>query len=60
MSMRTLATFWLVCGIVSAQIFSAGIKAGIPFTDPFTDITAPSLFTTGQTVHAFNETQNIA
>jgi hypothetical protein len=45
--MRTIILSLFFITAASAQIFSAGIKAGIPLTDPFENLTFPSPFTTG-------------
>lgn len=55
--MRTLFLVLLLPAAASAQLFSAGIKAGIPLTDSFQDLTVPSAFTTGQTIHAYSSSK---
>jgi opacity protein-like surface antigen len=55
--MRTLSLCLFFSGVASAQLFSAGIKAGIPVTDPFADLTFPSPFTTGQTIHSYSNSK---
>jgi len=58
--MRYLSSLFLgilFAGTVSAQLFTAGIKAGIPLTDGFADVTSPGLFTTGQTIHSFSDSK---
>jgi len=47
----------LFSGIASAQLFSAGIKAGAPLTDAFADLTFSSPVTTGLTVHSFSDSK---
>jgi|SRR5579863_6005828 len=58
--MRTLSSYALCVlfsGIASAQLFSVGIKAGVPLTDAFADQTFPSSLTTGLTVHSFGDSK---
>jgi hypothetical protein len=55
--MRTFLTFFLFTGIAAAQWFSAGLKGGLPATDPFQDITLPGPFTIGQTIHSFSDSK---
>jgi len=58
MSSITSILLCFVCsGVASAQLFSAGIKGGIPLTDPFADVTLPGFFTPGQTVHSYSSSK---
>ena len=55
--MRTLFLALFFTAAASAQLFSAGIKAGIPLTDSFENLTVPSAFTTGQTIHTYSSSK---
>lgn len=54
--MRTLFLALLCSGVASAQLFSAGIKAGIPVTDSFADVSTPQPGS-NLTVHTFSNSK---
>ena len=41
----------------SAQLFSAGIKVGLPLTDPFENLTSQSTLATGETIHTYSNSK---
>jgi len=55
--MRTLSLFLFFGASSSAQLFSYGIKAGIPLTDPFENLTFPSPSTSGLTIHSYSNSK---
>lgn len=55
--MRSFFLFLLFHAAASAQLFSAGIKVGIPLTDPFENLTSQSTITTGQTIHTYSNSK---
>jgi hypothetical protein len=48
--------FLLAIPAAFGQLFSAGIKVGVPMTDSFADITSPGL-STGQLIHSFSDSK---
>lgn len=55
--MRTFSLYLFFTATASAQLFSAGIKFGIPVTDPFENLTFPSPSTTGLTIHTYSNSK---
>lgn len=55
-NMRYLISLFFTLS-ASAQFFSAGIKAGLPLTDPFQDLTTQSTTTPGLNVHTYSSSK---
>lgn len=55
--MRALFLILICSAAASAQLFSAGIKVGIPLTDPFEDLTSQSTLTIGQAIHTYSNSK---
>jgi hypothetical protein len=59
--MRALFLYFFFIGYAWGQLFSAGIKVGLPLTDPFENLTMASPSTSGQTIHTYsNSTKFVA
>lgn len=55
--MRTLFLYLFFIGASWAQLFSVGIKAGVPVTDAFSDTTSPLRNSVDQFVHTFSNSK---
>jgi hypothetical protein len=56
-SMRVLSLILFFSAAAWAQLFSAGIKAGLPLTDPFENLTSQSTLTIGETIHTYSNSK---
>jgi hypothetical protein len=55
--MRTLFLYLFFAASASAQLFSAGIKAGIPVTDSFQNLTTPAATGNDVNVHTYSSSK---
>lgn len=55
--MRTFCLYLFFIGTASAQFFSAGVKFGIPATDPFQNLTFTSPTTTDLIIHSYSSSK---